>query len=89
MTARIGVERHTGSSGTEVARLAVESRYFPLVACDHGEWRITFRPKQPLPVSDFLATQGRFSHLSSGEIATVQSHIDERWELLASLESPG
>ena len=61
---------------------------FPLWECDHGAWRITYRPKHPLPVSEFLGAQGRFSHLSPEEIETIQSHVDERWNQLAALESP-
>ena len=57
--------RYDTAQSTEITRLAVESRYFPLFECDDGEWRITFRPKHPVPVSEFLETQGRFSHLSS------------------------
>ena len=79
--------RYPTAQSTEVARLAVESRYFPLFACDDGEWKITFRPKHTVPVSEFLETQGRFSHLSSKEIDSIQSHVDERWNLLAGLES--
>ena len=81
--------RYPTSQSTEIARLAVESRYFPLFECDHGTWRITHRPKHPLPIGDFLETQGRFSHLSPGEIDSIQSHVDERWNLLAGLESQG
>jgi pyruvate ferredoxin oxidoreductase beta subunit len=65
----------------------VESRYFPLVECDGGRWRITLRPKHGVPVSEFLATQGRFGHLSPEEIESIQSHVDERWSLLSDLES--
>jgi pyruvate/2-oxoacid:ferredoxin oxidoreductase beta subunit len=68
-------------------RLAVESRYFPLVAYDSGEWRITYRPKHPVPVREFLASQGRFDRLSPDEVDAIQAHVDERWELLAGLES--
>ena len=81
--------RYPTAQSTEIARLAVESRYFPLFACDDGEWRITFRPKHTLPVSEFLKTQGRFSHLSSREIESIQSHLDGRWNLLVGLESQG
>ena len=79
--------RYPTAQSTEVARLAVESRYFPLVECDGGRWRITFRPKHPLPVREFLETQGRFGHLSAEDVELIQSHVDERWELLAGLES--
>ena len=78
--------RYPTAQSTEVARLAVESRYFPLFECDGGEWRITFRPKHEVPVSEFLATQGRFSHLSAEQIDAIQAHVDERWNLLAGLE---
>ena len=79
--------RYPTSQSTEVARLAVESRYFPLLEFDHGTWRITFRPKHAVPVSEFLEAQGRFGHLSPEEVDAIQSHVDERWDLLASLES--
>jgi pyruvate/2-oxoacid:ferredoxin oxidoreductase beta subunit len=79
--------RYPTGETTEIVRLAVETRSFPLLACDHGAWRLTHRPKQTLPVRDFLARQGRFAHLTPGEIDTIQAHVDERWELLAGLEA--
>jgi pyruvate ferredoxin oxidoreductase beta subunit len=77
--------RYPTAQSTEITRLAVESRYFPLWECDGGKWRITFQPKHPVPVSEFLATQGRFSHLSPEQIASIQAHVDERWSRLAGL----
>ena len=77
--------RYPTAQSTEVTRLAVESRYFPLVECDNGEWRITYQPKHPKPVSEFLQTQGRFSHLTSAQIETIQTHVDEHWDALADL----
>jgi 2-oxoisovalerate ferredoxin oxidoreductase beta subunit len=79
--------RYPTAQSTEIARLAVESRYFPLFSVDHGDWSITFRPKRGLPVREFLATQGRFAHLSEEEIEIVQAHVDERWDQLVALES--
>jgi pyruvate ferredoxin oxidoreductase beta subunit len=79
--------RYATSQSTEITRLAVESRYFPLFECDQGTWRMTYRPKHPVPVGEFLATQGRFGHLTPAEIDRVQAHVDERWQLLVGLES--
>jgi pyruvate/2-oxoacid:ferredoxin oxidoreductase beta subunit len=79
--------KYPTSQSTEIVRLAVESRYFPLFECDGGEWRITFRPKHPVPVREFLETQGRFDHLSHDQIESIQAHVDERWELLENLGS--
>jgi pyruvate/2-oxoacid:ferredoxin oxidoreductase beta subunit len=79
--------RYPTAQSTELARLAVESRYFPLVACDHGEWSITYRPKHELPVRAFLETQGRFAHLAPAAVDAIQAHVDERWSQLAALVS--
>lgn len=77
--------RYPTAQSTELTRLAVESRYFPLVECDHGRWSVTFNPKHAVPVSEFMATQGRFSHLTPDAVESIQAHVDERWELLGSL----
>jgi pyruvate/2-oxoacid:ferredoxin oxidoreductase beta subunit len=77
-----GWRYETGQS-TEVARLAVESRYFPLFEVDHGRWRVTYRPKHPVPVREFLATQGRFAYLSDDATDAIQAHVDARWEQIA------
>jgi pyruvate ferredoxin oxidoreductase beta subunit len=69
-----------------MARLAVESRTFPLLECDHGTWRLTYRPRHAVPVSEFLARQGRFAHLTAAEAETIQRHVDERWEQLVALD---
>jgi pyruvate/2-oxoacid:ferredoxin oxidoreductase beta subunit len=77
--------RYPTSQSTELARLAVESGYFPLVACDHGEWEVTLRPRHPVPVREFLRAQGRFAHLSPEQEETIQVHVDERRRLLEAL----
>jgi 2-oxoisovalerate ferredoxin oxidoreductase beta subunit len=74
--------RYPTAQSTEIVRLAVESRYFPLFECDEGEWRITYRPKHPVAVGEFLETQGRFAHLTPDRIVTIQEHVDARWAAL-------
>jgi pyruvate/2-oxoacid:ferredoxin oxidoreductase beta subunit len=81
--------RYPTDQSTEVGRLAVESRSFPLWECDHGTWRITFRPKHPIPVRDYLSTQGRFAHLSDSEVESIQLHVDEHWALLEGFAADG
>ncbi len=79
--------RHPTSQTTEVTRLAVESRTFPLLEVENGVWRITYLPKHPVPVEEFLSCQGRFAHLTPDEIASIQRHVDERWQCLTALAS--
>jgi len=74
--------RYPTDRSAELMRLAVESRYFPLVEVDHGAWRTTLAPRHPVPVRDFLEAQGRFAHLSADASDAIQAHVDERWELL-------
>ena len=77
--------RYPTSQSTELARLAVESRAFPLFEVDHGAWRLTFPPKHPVPVEEFLETQGRFAHLAPADVERIQAHVDERWNRLVAL----
>ena len=81
--------RYPTERTTELARLAVETDYFPLVECDHGEWRTTLRPKRTLPVREFLAGQGRFAHLADEQVASIQEHVEARRRLLAREEQNG
>jgi pyruvate/2-oxoacid:ferredoxin oxidoreductase beta subunit len=77
--------RYATSETVDIAQLAVDSHYFPLVECDHGRWRITYRPKRAVPVSAFLETQGRFAHLTPEQVERIQAHVDERWGAVTDL----
>lgn len=75
----------------EVARRAVESRYWPLYEVEEGRHRVTYVPREPLPVRAFLEMQGRFRHLLGDEhaVAELQSWVDANWERLRAKERPG
>ncbi len=77
--------RYATDQTTEVARFAVESRTFPLWECDHGELRITYQPKHPVPVGDYLRTQGRFAGVTAEDVEAIQAHVDARWEALVAV----
>ncbi len=64
----------------ELARLAVETRVFPLVEIEDGERvRITILPRKPRPVARYLEPQGRFQHLGTDEVASLQASVDAAW----------
>ncbi|UCE81013.1 MAG: 3-methyl-2-oxobutanoate dehydrogenase subunit beta [Methanobacteriota archaeon] len=65
----------------EVARLAVDTRIFPLYEIDEGVLAITRRGKGK-PVSEYLSLQGRFGHLTPENTAEIQKVIDARFEAL-------
>ena len=73
----------------EIARLAVETCFWPLYEVDEGKWRITYTPKEKLPLEEFTMPQGRFAHFKRypqlGELA--QQEVDRRWRELQALAS--
>ncbi len=75
----------------KIAKLAVDTCYFPLWECENGHWRLTDRslaiaknPKLKKPIEEFLKPQGRFRHLFKPEnkhiIKELQEHVDAVWE---------
>ena len=60
---------------------------------DHGEWILSYEPKNKLPIEDFLRPQGRFKHLfkpgSEHLLAMFQEEVDRRWEDLQYLCAKG
>jgi pyruvate ferredoxin oxidoreductase beta subunit len=65
---------------------AVESCVWPLYEVDDGTWRLTYRPKGPLPVADWLRPQKRFAHLftpeAAGVLEEIQQQVDDDWAAL-------
>ena len=73
----------------EICKLAVDTCFWPLYEVENGEYRITYKPKQKLPIEDYLKPQGRFRHLFKKEnehlIAEIQEEIDRNWNRLLKL----
>jgi pyruvate/2-oxoacid:ferredoxin oxidoreductase beta subunit len=80
--------RMNPSMSVEVARLAVDTRVFPLYEIEDGKVRIT-RKGKGLPLTEYLKAQGRFQHLTEEEISEMQKGIDDNWIRLLLKESSG
>ena len=69
-----------------LSRLAVQTCYWPLYEVEYGVTKITFKPKEKKPITDFLKSQGRFKHLFIPEnewiLKKSQEDIDSEWERL-------
>ena len=78
--------RHPTETTIEMSRLAVDTCYWPLYEVEDGEWKLTYRPKEKLPIEDFLRPQGRFRHLFREEnkhiIEQLQAEVDRKWQQL-------
>lgn len=69
-----------------VIHKAVDSCYFPLYEVERGVTRVTYKPKEKLPVIDFLSAMGRTRHLAKEEyrdiVEKVQESVDRKWDEL-------
>jgi pyruvate ferredoxin oxidoreductase beta subunit len=78
--------RHATDQTLEVSRLAVETCYWPLFEVEDGEWKLNYKPKEKLPIEEWLKTQGRFRHLFQPQfrhvIDELQARVDQDWERL-------
>ena len=78
--------RHETEEAIELTQLAVDTCYWPLYEIVRGEWRLSYRPKEKLPVERWLERQGRFNHLflpkNRQMIDDLQGELDRRWERL-------
>ncbi|MGA1865497.1 MAG: thiamine pyrophosphate-dependent enzyme [bacterium] len=76
--------------GIDLARLAVDTCFWPLYEIVDGKVHITYKPKEKKPLVDWLKLQGRFSHLfkpgNEHILETLQKRVDRDWERLLDSE---
>ena len=61
-----------GGLSIKVARLAVQARLWYLFEIENGKFKLNFNPKAEKPVSEYLAMQKRFAHLTPELIEHIQ-----------------
>ncbi|AMM53886.1 3-methyl-2-oxobutanoate dehydrogenase subunit beta [Pyrococcus kukulkanii] len=71
----------------EIARLAVQTAYFPLFEYENGKYKINMPnpKKEPKPIEEFLKLQGRFKYMTKEDIEILQKWVLEEWERLKKL----
>ena len=72
------------NKSVEIAKLAVDTGFWPLFEVEDGEWRCTKKIRDRKPVTEFMEMQGRFKHLFTPEnselLAEIQSDVDAQFE---------
>ncbi len=74
-----------GEDSITLAKLAVETRIFPLYEVIEGKYYITRKITKPKPVEEYLKRQRRFRHLTEEEIRKIQARVDTEYERLLRL----
>lgn len=78
--------RHEPEETIELAKLAVDTCYWPLYEVDNGKWKLNYKPREKKPVVEWLKRQGRFRHLFQPQfkhvIDEIQANVDQEWERL-------
>lgn len=71
--------------------MAVETCVWPLYEVVEGKYILSYKPKNKLPVEEYLKMQGRFAHMfkpgNEWMIEEVQKEVDKNWEELSSSAS--
>ncbi len=78
--------RSNPSDTVSIAKMAVQTGFWPCFEVEDGEWRMTVNVRERKPIEEFLKTQGRFKHLFKPEnaelLASVQAEVDRYWEYI-------
>ncbi len=77
--------------GIEIAKLAVETCFWPLYEVENGRYTVNYKPKEMKPLTDFLNVQNRFSHLKKEEnkpiVEELQAQVKRVWDDLLKKET--
>lgn len=77
--------RSAPDSAISLAKLAVETKVFPLYEVIDGEYALSRKIKKPKPVTEYLKPQRRFRHLKEEDITAIQAEVDLKYKRLLRL----
>ncbi len=69
----------------ESARLAVQTRVFPLYEVIDGQYILTRKVDKPKPITDYFKAQGRFRHLDAATVESIQERVNKEYEKIVTL----
>lgn len=70
----------------DIAKLAVDSGMWVLYEIENDVKKISKKLHSRIPVKNYLMAQGRFKHLTDGQIAIIQQNIDKAWKKISKEE---
>jgi len=76
--------RFPSQNTMKVARLAVETNFFPLWEAGESKIRLTKEVKFPKPIEAYTKTMGRYKHLTTEELQEMQKATDDHYKKLSA-----
>jgi pyruvate ferredoxin oxidoreductase beta subunit len=74
-----------------LSKLAVDTCFWPLYEVENGKYKVNYKPKEKIPLVEWIKPQGRFRHLFKPEnesiIQRLQARVDRDWEKLLAREA--
>ena len=74
----------------DMGRLAADTCVWPLYEVVNGQYKVTYKPKEKKPVSEFMKPQNRFRNILKPEnkamLDDIQAFTDKQWETLLKKE---
>ncbi len=81
--------RFETSQTIKLAKLAVQTRYFPLYEVENGNYKLSMKIPKPTPLEEFLKPQGRFRHLFAPQftkdLEELKRQVESNWNRVARL----
>lgn len=81
--------RFETSETVKLAKLAVQTRYFPVYEVENGTYKLSIKVPKPVPLEEFLKPQGRFRHLFAPEFAKdleeLKRQVESNWSRISRL----
>ena len=74
--------RFSSEITVRLARLAVQTKIFPLYEVENGQQYILNEVPEGIPVQEYLQYQGRYSFLREGDRERIQENVDREWKRL-------
>jgi pyruvate ferredoxin oxidoreductase beta subunit len=65
----------------DISKILIETGAWPLYEVVNGEYKLTYKPKERKPMTEYIKTQRRFKHLlkpgNEEIVERIQQHVDE------------
>ncbi len=77
------------SQTQKIAKMAVQATVFPIYEVVKGQYKLSMKVKNPIPLEDYMKTQVRFRHLLrpewKDELESIRAGVKANWERVLKL----